>query len=251
MVDELDRVGRSIGLTMNRSKTEVMRNKWADDTPITVSGSPLPDTDKYVYLGRLVTMDNDLKAEISRRRSAAWAAMSNIKEAAHLVSDKKIRSQLFDSTVLPAMCYGAETWADNKTSATLMTRTQRALERSLLGTNRREQRDRNLRSADLRQQSGIRDAVSYMAIAKHRWAGHITRRNDDRWTSRITSWHPRDIKRTLGRPATRWSDAFKPLNTPVQKWPQLAQDRNRWKKIAPPHDRNQVPPPQQKTCARR
>lgn len=229
MVDELNAVGRSIGLTMNRSKTEVMRNRWADTTPITVEGTPLPDTDRYIYLGRLISMDNNLKAEISRRRSSAWAALANIREATHLITDKKIRANLFDSTVLPALCYASETWADNKTSATTMTRTQRALERSLLGTNRREQREKNLRSTDLRQQSGIRDVASYMSKSKLRWAGHVVRRTDDRWTTRMTFWYPRDIKRTLGRPATRWSDTLKSINTPGSHWSQLAQDRLKWK----------------------
>ena len=95
-------------------------------------------------------MDNSLKAEISRRRSAAWAAMNNIKEAAHLVTDPKIRTQLFDSTVLPALCYGAETWADNKTFTMLITRSQRALERVLLNTNPFQQYEEGLRSTDLR-----------------------------------------------------------------------------------------------------
>lgn len=229
MVDELDDVGRSIGLTMNRSKTEVMRNQWADQTPITLQGTALPEVDRYVYLGRMVSMDNDLKPEIGRRRGAAWATMKNIKEAALLINDKKIRAQLFDSTVLPALCYGAETWADNKTINTHINTTQRALERSLLGTNRREQYERQLKSADLRKQSGIRDAVTYIRKAKHRWAGHLVRRTDDRWTSRTTFWYPRDVKRTIGRPATRWSDTFKCLNTPDRHWLQIATDRRNWK----------------------
>ena len=80
MVNELDAAGKAIGLEMNRSKTEVMRNNWADDTIITLDSADLPDKDRYVYLGRVITMDNSLKAEISRRRSAAWAATNSRKK---------------------------------------------------------------------------------------------------------------------------------------------------------------------------
>ena len=32
-------------------------------------------------------------------------------------------------------------------------------------------------------------------LAKWRWAGHTTRRNDNRWTTRIRNWQPRTGKR--------------------------------------------------------
>ncbi|XGW11207.1 hypothetical protein V3C99_012588 [Haemonchus contortus] len=68
MVEELDDVSKSIGLTMNWSKTMVARNEWADASLTTLEGTTLPFTDSYVYLGRLISMDNNLLAEIMRRR---------------------------------------------------------------------------------------------------------------------------------------------------------------------------------------
>ncbi|KAK6036107.1 hypothetical protein COOONC_26388 [Cooperia oncophora] len=119
-------------------------------------------------------MDNNLREEIMRRKKCAWTAMGRIREAAQLISDRKIRAALFDSTVLPALCYASETWAENKASTLMLTRAQRALERTLLNINRREQRCRNLRSTDMRSMSGILDAVVYAWNAKKRWAGHVT-----------------------------------------------------------------------------
>ena len=174
-------------------------------------------------------MDLDIKSEICRRRGAAWAALGRIKEATRLLSDTKLRAQLFDSNVLPALCYSSETWATNKTVNETMMRTHRALERSLLGHNRRSQWQQGLRSTDLRQLSGIRDVNEYIRTSKHRWAGHVIRRQDDRWATRLTLWYPRGTKRTLGRPATRWSDAFKPLTTSSGHWASKALDRKLWK----------------------
>ncbi|PIO74242.1 WD domain, G-beta repeat protein [Teladorsagia circumcincta] len=109
MVKELNEVGKVIGLTMNRTKTMVMRNEWAHASPIVLEGSALPDTDCYVYLGRVISMDNNLRAEIMRRKKCAWSAIGSIKEAAQLITDKKIRADLFNSTVLPALWYASET----------------------------------------------------------------------------------------------------------------------------------------------
>ncbi|KAK6735303.1 hypothetical protein RB195_018477 [Necator americanus] len=56
--------------------------------------------------------------------------------------------------------------------------------------------------------SCLRDPAEYVSKAKHRWAGHIMRRIDDRWTKRTLEWIPRDGKCPRERPPTRWGDVF-------------------------------------------
>ncbi|KAE9418794.1 hypothetical protein Angca_006580, partial [Angiostrongylus cantonensis] len=61
-----------------------------------------------------------------------------------------------------------------------------------------------IRSSDLRQRSKIKDAVLYAKQSKVRWAGHLMRINDNRWARDVSDWIPRHVKRTAGRPPTRW-----------------------------------------------
>uniref|UniRef100_A0A0K0D4F9 NADH dehydrogenase [ubiquinone] 1 alpha subcomplex subunit n=1 Tax=Angiostrongylus cantonensis TaxID=6313 RepID=A0A0K0D4F9_ANGCA len=76
-----------------------------------------------------------------------------------------------------------------------------------------------MRSSDLRNPSHLRDPGEYTSTTKHRWVGHIMRRTDDRWTKRTVEWTPRECKRPLGRPPTRWADVF--VNKVNQLYPQL------------------------------
>ncbi|KAE9421818.1 hypothetical protein Angca_003061, partial [Angiostrongylus cantonensis] len=136
---------------------------------------------------------------------ADWAAFGPLKEATDQLKNSKVRAHLFDSTVLPALCYGAETWVDTSTRSRILRNTHRSLERCLLRHNRHSQYLAGMRSSDLRNLSHLRDPGEYTSRAKHRWAGHIMRRTDDRWTKRSAEWTPREGKRTLGRPLTPWA----------------------------------------------
>ncbi|KAE9413715.1 hypothetical protein Angca_009396, partial [Angiostrongylus cantonensis] len=80
----------------------------------------------------------------------------------------RLRAHLFDSTVLPALTYASETWS--------------LLERTMLRVPRFTQVRDGIRSSDLRQRSKIKDAVLYAKQSKIRWAGHVMRMDDNRWT---------------------------------------------------------------------
>ncbi|CAD6198493.1 unnamed protein product [Caenorhabditis auriculariae] len=98
--------------------------------------APLQQVDSYVYLGKEVNMSNDLSIEIGRRRKAGWAAFNNIREVMIQLKDPKLRAQIFEASVIPALTYVSEVWPDTKGTATALFTSYRALERALLGITR-------------------------------------------------------------------------------------------------------------------
>ncbi|KAK6732101.1 hypothetical protein RB195_016466 [Necator americanus] len=196
MLNELNEAGKRLELRINRRKTQFMKNAYCEDGGVQLEGSQIVKTSSYVYLGRSMNMENELKEELNRRMRAAWATFAAVREATDQLTDRDLRAHLFDSTVLPALCYAAEKWAES-TSRKLLT-THRTLERCLLKFNRHTEHLAGLRSSGLRKMFCLRDPAEYVSKAKHRWAGHIMRRVDDRWTKRTLEWIPRDAKRPEG-----------------------------------------------------
>ncbi|CAD6187709.1 unnamed protein product [Caenorhabditis auriculariae] len=191
---------------MNVKKTQWMKNRFCDQGKVTLEGRDLQEVTSYIYLGREVNM----------------------------LKDPKLRAHIFEASIIPAISYGTEVWPDTKKNATALRTSYRALERALIGTTRFEQWKKEQRSTDLRQLSQIRDLEEHIQRGKHRWGGHVIRRQDDRWSTRLTHWIPRNIKRPLGRPPTRWTDYFrKNISQPGRHWMTVAQDRAAWRTCGP------------------
>ncbi|XGW04197.1 hypothetical protein V3C99_015390 [Haemonchus contortus] len=53
---------------------------------------------------------------------------------------------------------------------------------------------------EIRRRAGVKDVIENIYGPKTRWAGHVARLNDKRWTSRVTYSYSRETKRPRGRP---------------------------------------------------
>ncbi|GFO10234.1 endonuclease-reverse transcriptase [Plakobranchus ocellatus] len=79
-------------------------------------------------------------------------------------------------------------------------------------------------ATEVRKKTQVIDVVQYI---KCRWAGHIVKEKDNRWTKRCTEWQPRPGGRYRGRPEARWTDDVRKAAGP--QWKRNAQDRRKWK----------------------
>uniref|UniRef100_A0A914UKY8 Endonuclease-reverse transcriptase n=1 Tax=Plectus sambesii TaxID=2011161 RepID=A0A914UKY8_9BILA len=187
---------------MNRAKTKWMRNQHADADSIKVDDDALEEVSSYVCLGQELTMNHDISRELARRQKAAWISFASIREPAISMSDPKLRAHLFNLTAIPALIYGSETWSLTKKDAEKLAVTERAMERRMLKVSLRDR----IPNKHIHEMSKVRDVIYAATKSKLRWARHVAQRTDDRWTSSVTEWFPRDIKCTRGRLATRWED---------------------------------------------
>ena len=175
------------------------KNGLVSKAPFLLNGTNFTKCSSWVYPGQEINMTNDPAPELSRRKRAVWGAFKNIKGVTKKTRNIRLRAYLFDSTVLPALTY-ASGWNLRKQDEDAVCVIQRAIERAMLGVSRYTQVMEGIRSSELRRRSKIRDAAAFAKDSKIRWAGHVMRFKDDRWTRAVTDWIPWDVKRTPGRP---------------------------------------------------
>ena len=83
--------------------------------------------------------------------------------------------------------------------------------------------------SEIRKRTKIIDIIEYTLKQKWKWAGHIARFKDHRWTKRCTEWQPRRGKRSRGRPSRRWQDDI--TEKEGTTWIRKATDRQQWKTL--------------------
>ncbi|GBP56299.1 hypothetical protein EVAR_28879_1 [Eumeta japonica] len=66
-------------------------------------------------------------------------------------------------------------------------------------------------SEDIRRKTRLTDALEQALRLKWKWAGHLSRYTDKRWSLQTTKWVGPAGKRSKGRPLKRWADDIKEL----------------------------------------
>ena len=84
-------------------------------------------------------------------------------------------------------------------------------------------------NAIIRQRTRLISIVQNVTDTKWKWAGHIARMKDNRWTIRSTEWQIEGV-RSVGRPTRRWRDDIVGQQGAV--WTRTAKDRERWRTLA-------------------
>lgn len=224
MLDTLHKASRQVGLEMNITKTKVMTNFKKSN--IGIDNDFINYVDHYIYLGKQIGFNRESNSlEVERRVKHTWNKYWSYKEIFKSEMPIKIKKTIMDSCLIPCLTYACQTWKfTNKIKNKIVT-CQRGMERSMMNIKKIEK----INHTKIRSKTKTIDALSYSQKLKWKWAGHIARLKDQRWTKTVTLWRGPSGKRCRGRPYARWDDEIKKIAGP--KWHQIAQDREKWKAL--------------------
>lgn len=232
---------KRIGLVINESKTKYMKGRGSRDvvpsnlSRISIGGDVFEEVDEFVYLGSLVTADNNTSREIKRRILAGNRAYFGLRKT---LRSSKVRYRtkltIYKTLIRPVVLYGHETW-------TMLVEDQRALgvfERKVLrtiygGVQTEDGRWRTRMNHELHRLLGEPPIVHTAKVGRLRWAGHVMRMPDDSPVKSVLVTSLTGTRRS-GAQRTRWLDQLEgDLRTlrRLGNWRLTAQDRVEWRRL--------------------
>ena len=138
MLQELSGESMRMGYKMNIAKTKVM---VVDKTPINVNNVLIENGQGYVYWGQHYSLkEKNQDKEIQRRIMAGWAAYTKHRDMFKSNLAICLKVQVYNSCVLPAMKYCAETWTLTKQAQNKLAAAQTKMERSMLNITYKDRR---------------------------------------------------------------------------------------------------------------
>ena len=193
---------------------------------ISVDGEQLEEVDEYMYLGRLLTPENEMAKEIDQRITSGWRRFG---QYSTFRKDQKmpicLKRKIMDTVILPAMTYGAETWSLTKYQRVKLAVTQKSMERSMLNVTLKDK----IRNEVISSKTKVKDVTEKVYRMKGQRAGHLARMNNNRLAKITTAWTPRNGRRRGGRPKRRWRDEIEEKAGSL--WTHVAQYRRAWRQL--------------------
>ena len=123
-----------------------LRNVWLRNATKTVdigdtnAVEVLPFNGNTKYLGRKLTCDDYHKTELNNRISAGWRKFNLLRhELTSTTYPLWTRLKLFNTTVLPTVMYGCQSWTMTQDMMTTLKRPQRRMMRLIIKAPRRRQ----------------------------------------------------------------------------------------------------------------
>ena len=188
---------------------------------------------QFVYLGSLVTPNNDVSLEIQRRIQTANRCFFGLRKqlmSKHL--SRQTKYIIYKTLIRPVLLYGSETWVLTKREENQLLVFERKVLRSICGPVIENGVYRRRYNFELEREFDSPIVINVVKTNRLRYAGHMIRRPEDLPQKAIFIARPQGTRRQ-GRPRSRWADGVssdsRALGAP--DWTIRARNREKWKEL--------------------
>ena len=229
-LDKTAKAASEMDLVVNIAKTKVMVfGRETAEKNITLNEIEIENVNEFIYLGSLLTWDNNCSKEIKRRIARAMGTLGGFNK---VWSSREIRLEvklnILKTCVFSTLLYAAETWTIKKEDKDRLLSFEMKCYRRIL----RIRWQQKITNVEVRRRMKVTTNVMQEVIKrKMTMFGHICRMTRDRRVKKVMEGFMEGNNRR-GRPRREWLqdiEAWGGKNVPTLM--REAQDRNRWRII--------------------
>ena len=147
-----------------------------------------------------------------------------------VICDKKVpvtvKNKLYKTVISPTLIYGSEWWALHRAEQQRMHTTEMKMLRWIQGKPRKYRIRTNEK---FRSDAMVKPITTYVTQKRLSWFGHVMRREETNFAKQVTTMKVGG-KRPRGRPKLRWMDRVQSDLKQHKLDPDLAHNREAWKK---------------------
>ncbi|XP_055610109.1 uncharacterized protein LOC129757033 [Uranotaenia lowii] len=221
---------------INTSKTKYMlacgsetdRTRLSSNNKVTIDGDELEIVEDFVYLGSLVTADNDTSREIRRRIISGSRAYYGLhKQLRSRRLGPRTKCNLYTTLIRPVVLYGHETWILLEEDLRTLGVFERRVLRTIFGGVQENGMWRRRMNHELARLYGEPSIQKVVKAGRIRWAGHVARMPDDCPAKQVFATNPVGTRRA-GAQRARWLDQVERDLANVgcpRNWRTVAMDR--------------------------
>ncbi len=227
-LDRINEAGEAAGLQINIEKTVTMVFGQEDiEDEMEIRGRSIKNVTEFVYLGSLLTWDNDCKKEIKRRIVRATGVMAGFKtiwNSKHISTETKI--SIIRTCVMSVLLYACETWTLRKKDKDLLMAFDMKCYRRILHIHWHQ----TIPNVVVRRRVvNTRNIVQHIMERKLSLFGHICRMEDKRLVKGVV-FGIMEGRTRRGRPSREWLDDIKEwCQMDIHSLSRMTQDRTQWK----------------------
>ncbi|XP_062704756.1 uncharacterized protein LOC134287060 [Aedes albopictus] len=208
----LKREAAKVGLVVNASKTKYMLVGGTENdrirlgSNVTIDGDSFEVVEEFVYLGSLLTADNNVSREIRRRIISGSRAYYGLQKK---LRSKKIHPRtkctMYKTLIRPVILYGHETWTMLEEDLQTLGVFERRVLRTIFGGVQENGVWRRRMNHELAALYGEPSIQKVAKAGRIRWAGHVARMPDNNPAKLVFATDPVGTRRR-GAQRARWAD---------------------------------------------
>ena len=171
------------GMRVSRPKTQFMefsfeQNAQGNRPHVQILGEEDESVTHFKYLGTSIEEEGGMETDIAKRVGAGWM---NWKKCSGVLCDVKLKGKVYRTVVIPAMLYGAETWATTKRQESRIEVNEMRMLSWMCGVTRKDK----IRNEHIRGTTKAVQASRKITDRRLKWYGHVMRMEQDHVVRRV------------------------------------------------------------------